>query len=339
MPTEYLQIFIYCMFFFSLTAYAILDGFDIGVGVIHLFAKNDRERRLNLNAIGPVWEGNNTWIIVSTGLLFAGFPKAFANLSSSLYIPVLILLFGFMLRGAAIVFRSKEEGLKWRKLWDGCFFFSSALLAVVFSLILSTLIQGIPLTDQGEYLGSFWALLTPYSLLVAIFGLITFMMHGALYMLMKTEDPFHNKMRRLSKKLWTLFFIFWIATTFATFMLQSHIFIPFYDTPIFWVGPFLSLGCILGIAYAIKKQSDGWAFAFSCFTILLLLALVVIGFFPSLVPSTEGPSLTLYNSSASRISLIVTSIVSLLGIPLTFLYGTYVYKTFKGKVKIDSSSY
>lgn len=340
--TEFFQVYIYLMFFFGLIAYATLDGFDLGVGSLHLFAKGDNERRLMINAIGPVWDSNTTWIVITSGTLFAGFPMVFANLASSLYLPTMSLLFGFMLRGAAIEFRSKSESLRWRYTWDFAFFVASVMLAIMVGLLLGNLIQGIPLNDKGEYLGSSFALLTPYPILVSLFGLSTFMMHGSLYMLMKTEEKFHDKVRKWSLRLVAVFLVFWIATTITTFYVVPHLVSQFFDYPILWIFPFMSFACIFGILYSVRREWDGLAFTFSCFSIVFLLVLVVVGLFPNILLSSvdpEGRSLTLFNSSASRTALIVIFIVTITGIPLAFFYGAYVYRIFKGKVKLDHMSY
>lgn len=341
-PTEYFQIYIYLVFFMGMMAYATLDGFDLGVGSLHLFAKGDNERRLMINAIGPVWDSNTTWIVITSGTLFAGFPMVFANLASSLYMPTMILLFGFMLRGAAIEFRSKSDSMKWRYAWDFAFFLASLVLAISVGLFLGNLIQGIPLNDRGEYLGSSFALFTPYPILVSLFGLSTFTMHGSLYMLMKTENEFHNKMRRLSIKLVAIFIVFWLVTTITTFYVVPHLVSQFFDYPILWIFPILSFSCIFGILYSVNKKWDGLAFMFSCFSIIFLLILVVVGLFPNIILSSvdpEGRSLTLYNSSASRTALIIIAIVTITGLPLSFFYGAYVYRIFKGKVRLDPMSY
>ena len=341
-PTEYFQIFVYLMFFFAIISYATLDGFDLGVGTLHLFTKGDNERRLMINAIGPVWDGNTTWIVIGSGILFAGFPIVFANLSSNLYIPTMLLLFGFMLRGTAVEFRSKSEHLKWRKAWDVAFFVASLILALMVGIFLGNLIRGIPLNKQGEYREGLIPLFTPYPLLISVFGLCTFMMHGSLYMLMKTEDAFHEKMRKWAKRLIFLFLVFWLITTITTFISFRHMVKPFYNNPILMIFPLLSLSCIAGIFYSIKKKWDGRAFAFSCFSIVFLLILVIIGLYPNIVISSIRPeqySLTLFNSSASRIALIVISLITFLGIPLGYFYGTYIYRIFRGKVKIDPMSY
>lgn len=342
MSLEFFQILIYFVFIFSIVAYATLDGFDLGIGSLHLFTKGDNERRLMINAIGPVWDGNTTWIVIGGGVLFAGFPKIFANLSSSLYTPTMLLLFGFMLRGAAVEFRSKQPSYRWRYAWDFCFFFASLLLALMVGLLLGNLIRGLPLELNGEYRGGLIALLTPYPLLVSLLGLSMFMMHGSLYMLMKTEGTFHEKMRLWVKKLVGIFLFFWAATTFATLLFYSHTSKSFFDYPVLWIIPLLSFFSIAGIVYFLSKKNDGFAFISSCSSIIFLLTLFIIATFPNIVLSTVQPevrSLTLFNSSASKTTLIVMTIIALSGIPLSFFYGVYVYKVFRGKVKLGPMSY
>lgn len=338
---EFLQLLIYFVLLFSIVAYATLDGYDLGVGCLHLFTKGDNERRLMINSIGPVWDGNTTWIVVGGGVLFAGFPKIFASLTSSLYTPTMMLLFGFMLRAASIEFRSKSENITWRKFWDTSFSLASLLLAVLVGLILGNLITGLPLNQLGEYEGGLANLLKPYTILVALFGLSMFMMHGSLYLLMKTENAFHDKIRNWCKILVVIFLIMWAVTTVSTWSIHSHMIKPFFNYPILNIIPLISLISVGSILHCIRKHKDGWAFTFSCMAIFFFMILFVIGTFPNIVYSSNSPenSLTLYNSSASRTALLVLAIVGLTGIPLGYFYGSYVHKVFKGKVKLDHMSY
>lgn len=336
-----LQNFIYFVFISALISYAVLDGFDLGVGSLHLFARGDRERRLMLNAIGPVWDGNTTWIVVSGGVLFAGFPKIFANMTSGLYTPLMMLLFGFMLRGASVEFRSKKPGKIWRTVWDSSFCFASLLLALTASLVIGNLIQGFPLDSYGQYVGGLAPLINPYALSVALFGLSLFCMHGSLYLGMKTEGEFHERLRRWSKRLVTLFLLLWGGVTIATHALFPHMGVPFFRTPILIVFPLFFLLAVVGLIFSFKKRRASSAFFCSCLTIFLLLSLFVIGTYPKIIISSIPgvPSLTLYNSSASFIALMAMAIVAILGIPLAYFYVSYIYKVFRGKVHLDNMSY
>ena len=339
---EMLQLATYFVMVFAIIAYATLDGFDIGVGLLHLFTKGDHERRVMINSIGPVWDGNTTWIVIGSGVLFAGFPKAFANVTSSLYTATMILLFGFMMRAASIEFRSKKPSYAWRYFWDGAFAFASLVLAVSVGLILGNLVRGLPLNKLGVYEGGLAPLITPYTVLVAILGISLFMLHASIYLLMKTENPFHDKIRSWVKPLIALFLILWAITTAATFIYNKHMIEPFFKHPSLCACILFSLMSIAGIVHYVRKRRDGKAFLCSCLSIVFLFILFVVGTFPNIVLSTVEPethSMTLYNSSASRTALMFMAIIGLTGIPLSFFYGSYVHKVFKGKVKIDHTSY
>ena len=208
--------------------------------------------------------------------------------------------------------------------------------------VLGNLIQGLPLNDQGELVGGVMALLTPYPLLIAIFGISCFTMHGSLYLLMKTEGTFHNKIRGWSRRTVWIFLLLWVVTTVVTFFLHPHMTDPFFNRPLLLIFPCLSLVGILGILQAVKKQRDGTAFLCSCLSILFLLLLFVIGTFPNIAYSTINPeqnSLTFMNSSVSEFALWILAGVALTGVPLSFFYFPYIYKVFKGKVKLHSMSY
>lgn len=339
---EFLQLTTYLVMLFAVVAYATLDGFDIGVGLLHLFMKGDHERRVMINAIGPVWDGNTTWIVIGGGVLFAGFPRAFANLTSGFYTATMILLFGFMLRAASIEFRSKKKSTLWRYFWDGCFAFASLILGLSIGLVLGNMIEGIPLNKIGEYEGGLFPLISFYPLLVSLFGISLFAMHGAIYLLMKTEAHIHEKVRSWIKPLVGSFLILWAATSFFTFRNHPHMTQPFFDHPMLSIFVLFSLASIGGVFHYVRLERDGMAFLCSCLSIFFLLSLFVIGVFPNIIRSTISPethSLTLYNSSASRTALYVMGIIGLTGIPLSFFYGSYVHKVFKGKVKIDHTSY
>ena len=178
-----------------LTGYAILDGFDLGVGMLHLFSKKDEERRLMLNSIGPVWDGNEVWLVTAGGAIFAGFPHVYATFCSAFYVPIMILLSGLIFRAVAIEFRSKQPMAWWRWSWDGMFTFASFLIALASGIIMGNLVKGIPIDANKETMGTFADLLNPYALLVGVMTVALFAMHGSIYIVMKTEGAFHDKMR------------------------------------------------------------------------------------------------------------------------------------------------
>jgi len=343
MDTLYIAQFImYAVFMFSIVAYTVLDGFDLGVGCLHLFSKGDQERRLMINAIGPVWDGNSTWIVIGGGVLFAAFPKAFSTLAPNLYTPFMLLLFGFMLRAASIEFRSKGHQKWWTRLWDVGFSFASFVLAFIVGLFLGNLIQGMPIDSQGVLVGGILDLVTPYPLLIALLGISCFMMHGSIYLLMKTEGAFHDKVRKWSHRSIVFFLITWLIGTTATFLTQPRMTEPFLRHPIVGIFPLLSFISIFMILRMLRQKKDGMAFLYSCLSIFFLLALFVIGTFPYLTYSTLDSaqnSLTFMNSSVSELSLWIMVGVTLTGAPLSFFYFPYIYRVFKGKVVLDTHSY
>lgn len=322
--------------------YAILDGFDLGVGMLHLFATEDRERRLMLNSIGPVWDGNEVWLVTAGGALFAGFPDIYATMLSAFYMPVMILLFGLILRAVAIEFRSKQPMKWWRWVWDIAFFSGSLLIALMLGMVIGNLIAGIPLNEQKEFIGTIETILNPYAFLVGLLTISLFAMHGSIYILMKTEGQFHEKMRNRTNPCIIFFIIVYAVTTMATLIYMPHMVRAFHDRPIFFLVAVINLLLVANIPREIYHGRDVRAFASSCLNILCLLTLYAIGTYPQVIRSvqdSEHLSLTIYNSASSKLTLEVLFLIALIGIPLVLAYTTAIYYIFRGKVKLDPHSY
>ncbi|MDE2231936.1 MAG: cytochrome d ubiquinol oxidase subunit II, partial [Candidatus Omnitrophica bacterium] len=196
-----------------LTGYAILDGFDLGVGALHLFARTDRERRLMLNSIGPVWDGNEVWLVTGGGALFAAFPDVYATLASGFYLAVYLLIFCLIFRAVAIEFRSKRPGAFWRRSWDVAFCVSSILSAFLFGVVIGNLIWGVPLGADKEFHGTFLGLLNPYALLTGLTVVAVCMMHGSIYVVMKTQGDFHDRVRDWVRNSIIFFVIMYVTLT------------------------------------------------------------------------------------------------------------------------------
>lgn len=323
-------------------AYTILDGFDLGVGALHLFARGDEQRRIFLNAIGPVWDGNEVWIVIMMGGLFAGFPNAYATVFSGFYTLLMFLIAGLMFRACAIEFRSKHESPKWRQFWDVIFSFSSILVGFVIGLVLGNMIEGISLNEMQDYTGTFAEFFRPYSVIVGITSVALFAMHGTIYLAMKTEGEAHKVVRRWINKAILSFVLWYAATSIATIVYMPHMLDPFLNQPYLLIVPFLAILAILNIPYQVKKGNDGWAFISSSSSIAFLLILFSLGTFPTIVRSTVAPltnSLTIYNCASSEKTLGILLVVVAIGVPLVLLYGTWVYRIFRGKVKLEKSSY
>ncbi len=324
-----------------LAGYAILDGFDLGVGALHLFAKGDTERRLMINSIGPVWDGNEVWLVTGGGALFAAFPDVYATLASGFYLAVYLLIFALIFRAIAIEFRSKQPMAWWRQTWDVAFSAASIVSAFLFGVVLGNLIWGIPLGADKEFQGTFLSLLHPYALLCGLTVVSVCMMHGAIYVVMKTEGEFHDKVRYWVKNSIIFFVISYIALTMATMLYAPHMVEHLKQYPLLFLIPIIKLIAIANIPRCISKGWDFFAFLSSSLAIVLFMFLFGSGIFPNMVYSNPNPqySLTIYNASSSQKTLGIMLNIALIGMPIVLAYTISIYWIFRGKVKIDEHSY
>lgn len=325
----------------AVSFYVVLDGFDMGVGALHLLAKNDEERRIFLNAIGPVWDGNEVWLVIIGGALFSGFPLAYAVLCSAFYIPIMLLLVAIVFRAVAIEFRSKMEHASWRFVWDVVFSISSIVMALLFGVLLGNLVQGIPLGSDTAFIGTFWDFLTPYTLLVGVTGIATFSMHGSIFLLMKTEGDLHERLRGWVHTSIAIFGVFFIILTMATHIYQDHMIVMIRDYPALFILPALGVIFMANIPYQIYHGNDWYAFLSSSASITLLFSLFAVGTFPHLIKASNDPanSITIYNSASSPYTLQIILIIAAIGVPLVLAYGYWIYRIFRGKVVLSDASY
>ncbi|MEC7838830.1 MAG: cytochrome d ubiquinol oxidase subunit II [Chlamydiota bacterium] len=324
-----------------ISGYAILDGFDLGVGMLHLFSKDDTERRLMLNSIGPLWDGNEVWLVTAGGALFAGFPDAYATICSSFYLYIMIFLCGIMFRAVAIEFRSKQPMAWWRWMWDILFSLASLIIAGGLGLILGNLIRGLPLDSQHEFIGTIADLTRPYDFVVSILTVSLFLMHGSIFLLMKTEGDFHDKIRKYVNPTIIFFIMCYAFTTVATLIWYPHMIESIRERQIFFLVAIINMLAIANIPREINHGRDSRAFACSCLNILCLLTLFGIGTFPNIVRAINNPanSVTIYNAGSSVATLHILLIISAIGLPLVISYTFMIYYIFHGKVKLDSNSY
>lgn len=337
-----LELIWYFVIILAIICYAMLDGFDLGVGLLHLFAKSDHDRRIFLNSIGPVWDGNEVWLVIVGGALFAGFPDVFATIFSAFYIPVILLLMGLMFRAVSIEFRSKHPSERWRKNWDILFFLGSLIISFGVGVVLGNLITGLPLDNNHYFVGTFADFVQPYSLLVGLTTVALFAMHGAIYLVMKTEGEIQAQIRSWVPRTIAFFILSFLILTVVTIRYKPHMTETMREHPIFLLIPMLAFLTIFMVPYLMNKKYEGWAFITSCLSIALLLSLAAIGTYPNMVISTLNPesnSLLIFNSAASELTLTVLLIIVGIGIPLVLGYGFFIYRVFRGKVKIDTTSY
>jgi cytochrome d ubiquinol oxidase subunit II len=325
-----------------LTGYAILDGFDLGVGMVHLFlAHDDRERRVTLNSIGPLWDGNEVWLVTFGGALFAAFPAAYATVFSGFYSAFMALLFALIFRAVSIEFRSKVSSPRWRSAWDVGFSLGSFLAALLFGLAVGNMLAGVPVDAAGEYRGSLSQQVNGYSLLVGALTVTLFAMHGTIFLYLKTEGALQA---RIQHWMWHTFGVFLIAYLFAT--MYTLVNVPTATAnlerfPLLWIVPILNVLAIANIPRAIYLGRPGYAFVSSSCTIAAMVFLVGVALFPNLVSSSPNPehSLTIYNASSSPTTLRIMGIIALIGMPGVLAYTATVYWTFRGKVRLDEHSY
>lgn len=323
------------------SGYAILDGFDLGAGAWHLFFRKEESRRIALNAVGPVWDGNEVWLVIGGGALFAGFPHVYATLLSAMYIPFMLFLMFIILRAVSIEFRSKEPMKWWRSMWDTTYSIASIALALALGLILGNVLQGMPIGADKEFTGSWLQFLNPYAFLIAFTTLALFMMHGAIYLLLKTEGRLYAKLTLLLKRAIIGFIVLFGITTLYTLLYVPHLSDEFQKQPALFVVPLITFLSIANIPRLASKRKFGMAFLFSAVSIALLLVLVAIELYPVVLISTLDPaySITVYNAASSEKSLGIMLLFAAIGIPLVGGYTFFVYRTFMGKVEIDEMSY
>lgn len=323
------------------TGYAMLDGFDLGVGALHLFTREDNERRILLNSIGPVWDGNEVWLVTGGGALFAAFPNVYATVFSGFYLAFVLLLVALIFRAVAIEFRSKQPMRWWRQMWDVGFSLGSIASSLVIGVAMGNIAWGIPLDGRGEYVGKLFGLLRPYPLLLGVTTLSIFMMHGAIYALMKTEGPLHEKLRGWINNCIIFFIICYATTTMATLLYVQPMAARMRANPWLFSIALLHMLAVANIPREIHLGRDWRAFVSSCVAMIALMGNFGLEMYPNLVLSNPDPanSLNIYNSSSSDKTLGIMLTIAIIGVPIVLAYTVSIYWIFRGKVKLDRMSY
>jgi cytochrome bd ubiquinol oxidase subunit II len=323
------------------TGYAMLDGFDLGVGALHLFTRNDEERRVMLNAIGPVWDGNEVWLVTGGGALFAAFPNVYATVFSGFYMAFVLLLVALIFRAVAIEFRSKQPMRWWRQMWDIGFSAGSVLSSLLIGVAMGNIAWGIPIDDRGEFAGTFWSLLHPYSLLLGVTTVALFMMHGAIYALLKTEGTLHDKLRGWINNCIIFFIMCYAVTTMATLLYVPHMAARVRANPWLFTLAVANMLAIANIPREIHRGRDWRAFLSSCAAMISLMGLFGLEMYPNLVLSNpdQANSLNIYNAASSPKTLGIMLTIAAIGVPVVLAYTLSIYWIFRGKVKLDRMSY
>ncbi len=324
------------------TGYVILDGFDLGVGVLHLFAaKRDEDRRVFLNAIGPVWDGNEVWLVTGGGALFAAFPAVYATVFSGFYLAFMLLLCALIFRAVSIEFRSKHASLRWRRFWDRSFALGSFCSTLLIGVAMGNIAWGVPIDERGEFAGSFLGLLHPYALLMGVTTVALFAMHGAIYLVLKTEGELQAGVRARVNPLIIAFILSYVLLTLATLLYVPHVTEAFRREPWFFALVVPVVLAIANIPREVNRGREFYAFLSSCAAMAGLMAIFGIGNYPYLVFSHPLPehSLTAFNAASSPKTLGIMLTIALIGLPVVLAYSVSIYWIFRGKVRLDKMSY
>lgn len=279
---------------FLFSGYAILEGLDYGAGIWHLFFRKDESRRIAINAIGPLWDANQVWLVIGGGALFAGFPVLYATLLSAMYIPFMLLLAMLVFRSSAIKFRSAEPMAWWRKTWDIIYFSSNLMIAFLLGVVLGNVIEGFEIKENFVYGGGvFLSFLSPYSILTGLTTIALFMMHGAIFLLLKTEGRLYAKLTILLKKSIVFFILSFSLMSIYTLIFIDNVANRFKEFPIFFILPFLVFLAIANIPRLVSKHKYFQALIFSSVTMAFLLMLVAFQLFPVLLISKVSPEFSI----------------------------------------------
>jgi len=326
--------------------YVLLDGFDIGAGAVHLMiARNDLERRTILRAIGPVWDGNEVWLLVAGGTLYFAFPLLYASSFSGFYLPLIIVLWLLMLRGIGIEFRSHIHDGLWTSFFDVIFSVASILLAIFFGAALGNVVRGVPLNAEGYFFEPLWTnflvgsnngILDWYTVIMGVVALVTLVVHGSLYLATKTEGELNARTRRIAFALWPVELILTIVSLAATVVVRPGILTNFSKWPVGYLIPVVVAGSLACLLIAHRLKNDKGAFLASCGYIVGMLVGAAFALYPNVLPASTDPnfSLTIYNTAAGAHGLSVGFVWWTIGMLLALGYFVFIYRMFRGKVRV-----
>lgn len=338
----WLNIVWFVLFVVIIAGYLIMDGFDLGVGILHPFvAKTDEERRVSLNSIGPVWDGNEVWLVLGGGVLFAAFPLVYASLFSGLYIAMMLVLLVLILRTVAIEFRSKRPSMRWRSFWDWVFFAASFGIALLLGVAFGNILDGLPIDADGFVHANLYDLLTPYALLVGVTTIFMLATHGAIYLSMKAEGELLARVKRWVPRLMIIFFVLNTLLVGATVYLHEMVGDRYLAQPWLVILPAAALASVIAAWLMVRSEHYFTAFILSSAMIAGLLMSAAVGLYPNLMVSKLDPAynLTIFNAASQPNTLTVMLVMALIGMPFVLLYTTGVYYIFRGRVKLGPSSY
>jgi cytochrome bd ubiquinol oxidase subunit II len=318
------------------TGFFFLEGFDYGVGILLPFvAKNDKERRVVINTIGPHWDGNEVWLLTAGGAIFAAFPNWYATLFSGFYLALFLILFALIVRGVAFEFRSKDDNPLWRKSWDMAIFVGSLLPALLWGVAFANIVRGVPINENMTYTGTLFTLLNPYGLLGGLVTLTLFTLHGALFLSLKTDGVILERVQGILRRLWLP-----VVLIVVTFVGYSYLETDLLETVnlVQGIGLGVAVASLLAVGPLIWRQRLGRAFTGTGLTLVGTVAFLFGGLFPRVMPSSLGSQfdLTIYNASSSQYTLQIMSWVALIFVPMVLIYQGWSYWVFRQRVTLTS---
>ncbi|HEY1262437.1 MAG TPA: cytochrome d ubiquinol oxidase subunit II [Terriglobales bacterium] len=334
-----------------LVAYVVLDGFDLGVGILHLFlARTEQERQLMLRTIGPVWDGNEVWLLAGGGTLYFAFPLLYASAFSGFYLALMIVLWLLIMRGAAIELRMQIDVGVWKTFFDGLFFFSSAVLTVFYGAALANVIRGVPLQADGYFFLPLWTdwrvgpepgILDWYTVIGGLVALVALAVHGALYLAVKTEADLQQRARRAVRWLWVALFLLTAISLPASVIARADTLDNYRSHPLLYAVPVVVIISLLGMRHFSSRGADRNAFTSSCIFLAFMLVGAAVGLYPRLLPATTGAGydITIANALSGPHTLAVGLIWWSLGMVLALGYFIFVYRMFRGKVSLEGGGY
>lgn len=315
--------------------YAILDGFDLGVGSVYLFAKF-QERDIARNSIAPVWDGNEVWLITGGGALFAAFPMAYATAFSGFYLALILLLFALIFRAVSLELRNHFESESTKTLFDWIFSISSIAAIVLFGVAVGNVLSGLDVDKNGNYIGTFFDLLNPYSILVGVLAFFMLSYQGTVWLFLKTEGEFQQKVKNWAKIYWSGYIILFAICTLLTYVLHKNLFNNYLTNPLMFVIPLLAIIFMLASIIRIQRNQALCAMIASSLSIAMVILTAYLSLFPNLIiAKNPAYSLNIYNAASSQLTLKTMLIIALIGMPLVLIYTIYSYRVFRGKTKIE----
>ncbi|HZU17085.1 MAG TPA: cytochrome d ubiquinol oxidase subunit II [Candidatus Dormibacteraeota bacterium] len=312
--------------------YFFLEGFDFGVGMLLPFlARDDVERRVLINSIGPHWDGNEVWLVVAGGATFAAFPGWYATLLSGFYLPLFVILVALILRAVAFEFRGKHDRARWRRWWDRALFWGSAVPSFLWGMAFADVLHGVPIGAGGEFSGSVVDLLQPYGLLGGLAFLLLFGLHGAAFLSLKTTGELAERSRVAGERIWLAALVAnfaFLAWSYERAVTTNHA--GLVPGPV----PLASLGAVLATGWLLRERRLGWSFVATAAAIVLLVTTIFLNLYPRVMVSSLGPTydLTISNTASSAYTLGVMSVIAAVFAPLVLLYQGWTYWVFRRRI-------